>query len=91
MDKLLIPCSAKILPLSYDESLSYYEQLCKITYTVNELVEVFNDDLDGIIAAVSEILQNKIDEYINNNFDNLMMNAIYNEENETITLKKGSK
>ena len=38
MDKVFIPCSAKILPLSYDDSLSYYEQLCKLTNKMNELV-----------------------------------------------------
>ena len=31
-----------ILPLTYDESLSYYEVLCKLTAKVNELVEIIN-------------------------------------------------
>ena len=39
MDKVFIPCCAKIQPLSYDDSLSYYEQLCKLTNKMNEIVE----------------------------------------------------
>ena len=42
MDKIIIPCSAKILPLTYDDSLSYYEQLCKLTNKMNELVDFVN-------------------------------------------------
>lgn len=34
---------AKILPLVYDDSLSYYEVLCKIVGKLNEVVEVINN------------------------------------------------
>lgn len=80
MDKVFIPCSAKILPLIYDDSLSYYEQLCKLTNKMNELVEFINGNL-------SEIIQN----YIDKKFDDLMINAIYDEATETIVLKNGTK
>lgn len=78
MDKVFIPCSAKILPLSYDDSLSYYEQLCKLTNKMNEIVEFINDNF-------SETIQN----YIDKKFDDLMINAIYDESTETIALEKG--
>ncbi len=68
----------KILPLAYDNSLSYYEQICKLTKTINELVSLVNGDVDDTLIA-----------YINNKFDNLMINAIYDDSNETIYLKKG--
>lgn len=80
MDKVLIPCSAKILPVSYDDSLSYYEQLCKLTNKMNELVEFINSNF-------SEQIQN----YLDKKFDDLMINAIYDEATETIVLEKGTK
>lgn len=80
MDKVFIPCSTKILPLSYDDTLSYYEQLCKLTNKMNELVEFINNNF-------SEQIQNYIDKI----FDDLMINAIYDEATETIVLEKGTK
>lgn len=80
MDKVFIPCSVKILPVSYDYSLSYYEQLCKLTDKMNELVEFINNNF-------SEQIQN----YLDKKFDDLMINAIYDEATETIVLEKGTK
>ena len=78
MDKVFIPCSAKILPVSCDGSLRYYEQLCKLTKKMNEIVEFINGNF-------SEQIQN----YIDKKFDELMINAIYDEATETIALEKG--
>lgn len=80
MDRIVIPCSAKILPLTYDDSLSYYEQVCKLTDKMNEIVDFINCD-------ISE----RIQQYINERFDTLMINAIYDESTETIILEKGTK
>lgn len=80
MDKVFIPCSVKILPVSYDDSLSYYEQLCKLTNKMNELVEFINSNF-------SEQIEN----YLDKKFDDLMINAIYDEATETIVLEKGTK
>lgn len=80
MDKVFIPCSTKILPSSYDDSLSYYEQLCKLTNKMNELVEFINTNF-------SKQIQN----YLDKKFDDLMINAIYDEATETIVLEKGTK
>lgn len=33
----------KVLPLVYDDSLSYYEVLCKLTRKINELISKFNN------------------------------------------------
>ena len=80
MNKVFIPCSAKILPLSYDDSLSYYEQLCKLTNKMTALLDFFNSNF-------SEQIQN----YLDKKFDDLMINAIYDEATETIVLEKGTK
>lgn len=80
MDKILYPCGAKILPLTYDDSLSYYEQVCKLTTKMNEIINVINTN-------VNEVLK----EYIDSQFNNLIINAIYDESKETITLKKDVK
>ena len=80
MDKIIIPCSAKILPLTYDDSLSYYEQLCKLTNKMNELVDFVNGE-------VTTTIQNYLDQH----FNDIMINAIYDESTETIILEKGTK
>lgn len=77
MDKILYTCGAKILPLIYDDSLSYYEQVCKLTTKMNEIIDFIN-------TGANEALK----EYIDTQFNNLIINAIYNENTETITLKK---
>lgn len=80
MDKIIIPCSAKILPLTYDDSLSYYEQLCKLTNKMNELVNFVNGE-------ISTTIQNYLDQH----FNDIMINAIYDESKETIILEKETK
>lgn len=52
----------KVLPLVYDDSLSYYELLCKVVNFLNETienVELMGDDI------------HKLFEYVNHYFDNL--------------------
>lgn len=48
----------KVLPLVYDDSLSYYELLCKVVGYINELIEqdkVLVDDIDKVKIKISEI------------------------------------
>ena len=80
MDKVLYPCGAKILQLTYDDSLSYYEQVCKLTTKMNEIVNFINTNVDKTLT-----------EYIDAQFNNLIINAIYDESTETINIKKGVK
>lgn len=60
----------KVLPAVYDDSLSYYEVLCKVVDYLNEVIEVvdtFDTDVSDIKAAVaalqtdSEALKNRMD------------------------------
>lgn len=59
----------KVLPLVYDDTLSYYELLCKVVDYLNktmEDVEVLHEDVENLHNAY-ELLQ----EYVNTYFDNL--------------------
>ena len=54
----------KVLPLVYDDSLSYYEVLCKVVKYINELIEqdrIFGQELDALrtdLATVQEWIDN---------------------------------
>lgn len=41
----------KVLPLVYDDSLSYYEVLCKVVDYINRII----DDENGVIAEINEL------------------------------------
>lgn len=43
----------KVLPLVYDDSLSYYEVLCKIRDHLNEVINTYN----GMIEAINQMNQ----------------------------------
>ena len=68
----------KVLPLTYDESLSYYEFLCKLTNKLNEVINWANGSLEQTLIN-----------YVDNRFNNIMINAIYDESTETIVFAKG--
>lgn len=76
----------KILPLTYDESMSYYEFLCKLLKVINEIIAIINElepqDLSEIyrrldaIEAVNESQQEEIDR----NWYNIQNQAMLIEE-----------
>lgn len=68
-----------ILPLIFDDSISYYETVSRLFFTVNKLIALINNSVDESLKK-----------YIDERFDNLMINAVYDEENETIFFKKGT-
>lgn len=47
----------KVLPLIYDDSLSYLEVLCKVTAKLNELVKVDNQQNEAIQALQEDVSQ----------------------------------
>lgn len=55
----------KVLPLVYDESLSYYEVLCKVKHKLNELIDSQNLQDEEIKAIEKELaeVQNWIDNF----------------------------
>lgn len=55
----------KVLPLVYDDSLSYYEVLCKVVDYINKLIEqdrVFGEEIDKLKADMVTV-QNWIDNF----------------------------
>ena len=55
----------KVLPLVYDDSLSYYEVLCKVVNYINKLIEqdkIFGDELTKLKEDLTTV-QNWIDNY----------------------------
>lgn len=63
------------LPVEYDNSLSYYEQLCKIL----KEVEALKDSIGGDISAV-------VEQWLNENWEKLAISASYDSNTETINL-----
>ena len=66
----------KVLPLVYDDSLSYYELLCKVVGKLNELADNQNNlsdeikavakDLDDFKNQVPGMVEAKVEEWLNN-------------------------
>lgn len=55
----------KVLPLVYDDSLSYYEVLCKVVDYINNLIEqdkVFGNEIDKLKQEMS-VVQKWIDNF----------------------------
>lgn len=65
----------KILPLLYDDTISYEELLYSITNKMNEIIDYANGELNQAII-----------DYINQQFNNMFINAAYDSETETIRL-----
>lgn len=61
----------KILPLVYDESLSYYEVLCKVVAKVNEVIQYVQT---GVIENIQQVVST------------LVVDAVYDESTETLTI-----
>lgn len=82
LEKLFFRCH-KILPLVYDESLSYYEVLCKVANSINEVIEATNNlngnvtDLNSRCNLMQEEIEaiageiNNFESEINSKFDEL--------------------
>lgn len=54
----------KVLPAVYDDSLSYYELLCKVVDYLNKVIELTNSQSDAIIE-LETVLQNFLDGDVN--------------------------
>lgn len=65
----------KVIPLAFDESMSYYECICKLTSKMNEMINFLNNNISEEIKL-----------YIEEEFNNIMLDAMYNAETETLVL-----
>ena len=80
----------KVIPLVFDDSLSYYEAICKFMQKLNEVISALNnnaeciDELQGkyiILQNNFNALEDKWEEfktYIENKFNTCMSNLINN-------------
>ena len=74
----------KVLPLTYDDSLSYYEVLCKLKNFLNEVIEnmdVLHDDVDALHLAYQQL-----EGYVNSYFDNLNVQTEINNKLDAMAL-----
>ena len=59
----------KVLPSVYDDSLSYYELLCKLTAKINEVITANNQNSEAITEL--QTLYVELKNYVDNYFKNL--------------------
>lgn len=59
----------KVLPLVYDDSLSYYELLCKVVDYLNNVIADVNSIVDEVDTLTLKF--NELKEYVDTYFDNL--------------------
>lgn len=72
----------KVIPLVYDDSLSYYETLCKVVSKINEVIEAYNgieDEISNIVDEKISVLKEYVDKQ-NEIQDNNLLN--FKEETE---------
>ena len=73
----------KVLPLVYDDSLSYYEVLCKVVNYINKLIEqdkIFGDELTKLkedLETVQEWINTDNTAYIKNIVEKYIAGMIY--------------
>lgn len=73
----------KVLPLVYDDSLSYYEVLCKVVNYINKLIEqdkIFGDELAKLredLTTVQEWIKTDNTAYIKNIVEKYIAGMIY--------------
>lgn len=78
----------KVLPLIYDESLSYYEVLCKVKVKLNEIIESDNlqakeiEAIEKEIADIQEWIDNIDVSYIKDIVDQYIATMIFLEIND---------
>lgn len=59
------PHCQKVLPAVYDDSLSYYESICKLVHKINELIEWTNQfDVDTITQEVLDTVRGELKDTI---------------------------
>lgn len=72
----------KVLPLVYDDSLSYYEIVNKCVTKINEMIPIVNESKETITAEVQRQIQEMLTE---GTLNNLINQQIFGELNEQLT------
>lgn len=61
VDKFSMGCTPKVLPLVYDDSISYYEEVCRLVKKINELVDALNNVSIDILQEANSYTDTQID------------------------------
>lgn len=71
-------CCQKVLPLVYDDSLSYYEVLCKVTEKLNDVIATYGESGDAIKDLQDAVaqLQQWVDNFDTSYLEQLVMEYI---------------
>ena len=81
----------KVLPLVYDDSLSYYEVLCKMKAALNEVIENVNNLPEYIADLIEQfITSGAIDEVVREILANYILNVKYPPKGITPAVGDGS-
>ena len=68
----------KVLPLVYDDSLSYYEVLCKVVEYINKLIEqdkIFADEISELSAELN-VVKKWIENFDTSYAENIIAKAL---------------
>ena len=71
----------KVLPLVYDDAISYYEVLCKVVDYLNTVIDNVNTDADNVEELADDFLA--LQTYVNNFFADIDQLASYATRAET--------
>ena len=74
----------KVLPLVYDDAISYYEVLCKVVDYLNTVIDNVNTDTDNVEELGDDFLD--LQEYVNNFFADIEELESYAERAEAAQL-----
>lgn len=69
------PTISKTIPSEFDNSLSYMEVLMKLCEKTNQIIDVINTVLEQELSA-----------YIDQRFNDMMIDAMYDSTTETLVL-----
>lgn len=81
--KLFKPWCVKVLPLVYDDSLSYYEVLCKLTEYIQTIIESIGDS-DSLKEQIQQLqtevnlVKDELDKVKNGDYVSLYIDALAN-------------
>ena len=81
----------KVIPAVYDDSLSYYELICKCIHYLNELGEMYNElvkKLEGLKEYIDEFLGDEIEDYVDQYINELIDNGFFDRffMNDTVSI-----
>lgn len=68
----------KVLPLVFDDSLSYYEVLCKLSAKLNEVINTINQIAPNIIQIAKDIINQALQN------GEILLKTEYNPQSKTL-------